>query len=263
MLRHSLKPLDDRLAVGKSTLTSHELREELGLSPQAASNLLARWRRVGLVDRVARGRYAIRQIGLLGTKASSEDVALAVAALLGPESHRISYRSALDFHGLLTRPVRTIQVASPRRLAITTASGRPIEAIFERSETVAIGTEPAGHGAFISDLERTLIDAASRPDLVGGYFPIAEALIACRPDPMRLTTLAGELGASAALRRIGSLADRLELEGLAGKLHPRRPPSSDLDLDPGLKELDTAFRDASWWMRWPVQPKALAAELAQ
>ena len=129
-------------------------------------------------------------------------------------------------------------------------------------ETIAIGAEPAGHGAFVSGLERTLIDAASRPDLVGGYFPLAEALIACDPDPARLTTLAGELGASAALRRIGSLADQLKLEGLTGKLRPHKPPTSDLDLDPGLKE-PAPFRDTDWWMRWPVQPKALAAELAQ
>jgi predicted transcriptional regulator of viral defense system len=263
MTRHSLKPLDDRLAVGKSTLTSRELRQELGISPQATSNLLARWRRAGLVDRVARGRYAIRQIGLLGTRASSEDIALAVAALLGSEPHRIAYRSALDFHGLLIRPVRTIQVASPRRLVATNVSGRPIEVILERSETIAIGIEPAGHGAFVSDLERTLVDAASRPDLVGGYLPLAEALVACDPDPARLTALVGELGASAALRRIGSLADRLGLEVLAGKLRLRQPPSSDLDLDPGLKELGVAFRDPGWRMRWPVQPEALAAELAQ
>ncbi len=263
MTRHTLKPLDDRLAVGKSTLTSRELREELGISPQATSNLLARWRQAGLVDRVARGRYAIRQIGLLGTRASSEDIALAVAALLGSEPHRIAYRSALDFHGLLTRPVRTVQVATPRRLAVIGISGRPIEAIFEPAETVGIGSEPAGHGAFVSDLERTLIDAAARPDLVGGHLAIAEALSACNPDPKRLTTLAEELSASAALRRIGSLADRLQVAGLAGKLAPNQSLSADLDLDPRLKELAVAFRDPHWRMRWPVAPAALAAEIAQ
>ncbi|HEX7060053.1 MAG TPA: type IV toxin-antitoxin system AbiEi family antitoxin domain-containing protein [Solirubrobacterales bacterium] len=225
-----MKPLDDRLAVGKSTLTSRELREELGVSPQAASNLLARWRRDGLVDRVARGRYAIRQIGLLGTRAASEDVALAIAALLGSEPHRIAYQSALDFHGLLTRPVRTIQVAVPRRVTAATVSGRPLEAIFEHPDTIEIGAEPAGHGAFVSGLERALIDAASRPDLVGGYFPLAEALVAANPDPTRLTDLAEELRAAAALRRIDSLADRLGLAGPSGK--PALPQAADLRPQP-------------------------------
>ena len=263
MTRITLKPLDDRLAVGKTTLMSRELREELGLSPSGTSNLLTRWQRAGLVDRVARGRYAIRQIGLLGTRASSEDVALAVAALVGGRAHRIAYHSALDFHGLLTRPVRTVQIASPHRFASAVISGRPLKAIFARADTVEIGVEPAGFGAFASNLERALLDAAARPDLVGGYFPLAEALAASRPDVARLRDLAEQLDASPALRRIGSLADRLELAGLAGKLEPLAPPNWDLDLDPGLREMSGAFRDSKWRIRWPVDPRAVAQEVAQ
>jgi predicted transcriptional regulator of viral defense system len=263
MTRLLLKPLDDRLAVGKTTLTSRELREELGLSPSAASNLLTRWYRAGLVDRVARGRYAIRQIGLLGTRASSEDVALAVAALVGGQAHRIAYHSALDFHGLLTRPVRTVQIASPHRFASAVISGRPLEVVFERVDTVGLGTEPAGYGAVASNLERALLDAAARPDLVGGYFPLAEALAASSPDATRLRDLAEQLGASPALRRIGSLVDRLELAGLAGKLEPLMPPDWDLDLDPGLRGSSGVFRDSAWHIRWPVDPRAVAQEVAQ
>ena len=261
MTRLSLKPLDDRLAVGKETLTSRELREELSLSPSAASNLLARWRRAGLVDRVARGHYAIRQLGLLGTRASSEDVALAVAALVGERSHRIAYRSALDLHGLLVRPVRTIQVASPHRFANAAISGRPLQVVFERMETVGIGAEPAGHGADVSSLERALLDAASRPSLVGGYVPLAEALAGSKPDVGRLLDLAERLGAAPAIRRIGSLAERLDLVGLAGKLEPLAPPRSDLDLDPGLRQASDAFRDGKWRIRWPADPRAVAREI--
>ncbi len=263
MPRVSLKPLDERLAVGKTTLTSRELQEELGISPTAASNLLARWRRAGLVDQVARGRYAIRQIGLLGTRASSEDVALAVAALVDGRAHRIAFHSALDFHGLLTRPVRTVQIASPHRFASTEVSGRPLKVVFERADTVEIGTEDAGFGARVSSLERALLDAAARPDLVGGYFPLAEALAASDPDPARLQDLAKKLSAGPALRRVGSLADRLDIVGLAGKLKPLAPPDWDLDLDPELRESSGAFRDGDWRIRWPVNPREVAEEIAQ
>lgn len=263
MSRVSLKPLDERLAIGKTTLTSRELQEELGLSPAAASGLLARWRRAGLVDRVAHGRYVIRQIGLLGTRASSEDVALAVAALVDGRAHRIAFHSALDFHGLLTRPVRTVQVASPHRFASTEVSGRPLKVVLERADTVGIGTEEAGFGARVSNLERALLDAAARPDLVGGYFPLAEALAASRPDPDRLRNLAEELSAGPALRRVGSLVDCLELAGLAGKLKPLTPPEWDLDLDPDLRESSGGFRDGRWHIRWPVEPRSVADEIAR
>jgi predicted transcriptional regulator of viral defense system len=262
MTRYALKPLDERLATGKSTLSSRELREELGISPQAASNLLARWRRAGLVDRVSRGHYAIRQIGLLGTSAAAEEVALGVAALVGGEPHRIAFGSALDFHGLLVRPLRTVQIAAPRRLGAASISGRPLQMIFEPSETVGIGAEAAGHDALVSGLERSLLEAAARPELVGGYQVLAEALAAADPNASRLAALAGELGTSAALRRIGSLADRLELEGLAGKLGSGEQAASfDLDLDPGQKELGV-FRDREWRVRWPIEPGALAVELS-
>ena len=260
--RYGIESLDRRLAAGKATLTSAELRKELGISAQATSNLLTRWRRAGLVDRVAQGRYAIRQIGLLGTRASSEDVALAVAALVGPHPHRIAYHSALDFHGLLTRPVRTIQIASPRRFASTTVSGLPLRIVHEPGKTVKLSSEPAGHDALVSALERALLDAASRPDLVGGYLPLAEALAASRPEPDRLLELARRLNANAALRRIGSLADRLQLHELARALRPNRP-TFDIDLDPGLKHLGTAFRDPDWRIRWPVDPSAVKEEIAR
>jgi predicted transcriptional regulator of viral defense system len=263
MKRSSLKPLDDRLAGGKTTFTSRELREELKLSPAATSNLLARWQKAGLVDRVARGRFAIRQIGLLGTRASSEDVALAVAALVEGRDHRIAYHSALDLHGLLTRPLRTIQVATPHRFSSASVSGRPLQVIFERVDTLGLGTESVGFGARASNLERALLDAASRPDLVGGYFPLAEALVGSEADASRLLDLADQLRAGPAVRRIGSLADRLQLPGLAGELEPLVAPQWDLDLDPGLKEDRGAFRDSRWRIGWPVDPRALERELAE
>jgi hypothetical protein len=59
------------------------------------------------------------------------------------------------------------------------------------------------------------------------------------------------------------LADQLELAGLAGKLEPLAPSDWDLDLDPELRESSTGFRDGSWRIRWPVDPRELAEEIAQ
>src|SRR5712691_671254 len=103
--------LDELAVKGKETFTTRDV-EELGqLSPQAASNLLTRLVDRGLVDRVARGRYALRPFGALGTRAAAEDIALAVGAGFAGKAHRIAYRSALDWHGLLDHPARQIVVA--------------------------------------------------------------------------------------------------------------------------------------------------------
>jgi len=262
-MSENLRLLDERLAHGQATITSSELRDTLGLSPQSTSNLLRRWLDAGLVDRVARGKYAIRQLGLLGTRAASEDVALAVGALWGDQPHRIAYRSALDVHGLLTHPARTIQVASPHRVRVTNLGGRALRVVIEPEAHIRAGAEPAAHGAWVSGLERALVDAASRPELVGGYTTLAEALVNSGADPKRLSHMAAQIDAPPALRRLGSLADQLKLDGLAGELSPLSEPTADLDLEPGLDSPNRPFRDSHWRVRWPEEPGSLAAALEQ
>lgn len=263
MARHSLKLLDDRLAEGETGLTSRDVQRELGVSAQAASNLLGRWTDAGWLDRIASGHYVIRQLGLLGTRAASEDVALAVGAYLGGMPHRIAYRSALDHHGLLIHPARTIQVACPKAVEPETLSGRPLKAVRESQQTVEVATEPAGYGASVSTVERSLIDAASRVELAGGIDVLAVAISLAEVDPDHLQAVADSLDATAALRRIGSLADQLEIVGLADELRPLRPPTSDLDLEPGAPEHRRVMRDARWRIRWPLEPAELSAIVDQ
>lgn len=250
----SLELLDELAAEGLSTFSARDVRERLGLSSASTANLLARLQARGLVDRVARGRYAMRQIGLLGTSAASEDMTLAVGALFGERPHRIAYRSALDLLGLLTHPSRTIQVASLDRVRIKTLSGRPFQNVIERENTVGIGAKREGT-AWVSDLERALLDAASRPSLAGGVSALAESMAGGGADAERIMEYAKRLGAGAAIRRLGSVADALEVRELAGRLRPLTTPQSDLDLEPGAVRDEDAWRDRVWHVRWPVSQR--------
>lgn len=76
-----LKLLDRLAGEGHTAFTTGEVRDELGLSRQATSNLLTRLVEVGLLDRIMGGRYALRPIGRLGTAALWDDLGSAVAAL--------------------------------------------------------------------------------------------------------------------------------------------------------------------------------------
>ena len=245
-----LELLNDVASGGGDTLTAAEVRERLGLSPQAASNLLARAVRDGLLDRVASGTYVLRPIGLLGTRAASEDVALAVAAKFGDEPHRIVYRSALGHHGLLVHPTRAVQVALPRRVKVTRLSGRRLETFIEPAAIIGIGAEPAGRGAAVSSIERALLECADRPRVAGGWSVLAEALGAASWDPGRLATLAEELAMGPALRRIGSLAEQLG-QANAAVLRPPPAQAREVALDP-QGEPDDPWLDRRWRVRWPV-----------
>ena len=96
------------VAEGRLTFTFEEVEKRLGKSKTATANLLKRMQTAGLIDRVRRGHYAVRQLGVLGTPVAAEDVALSVGAALKGLPHRIAYRSALYEHDLVVHPARSI-----------------------------------------------------------------------------------------------------------------------------------------------------------
>ncbi|HEY8775600.1 MAG TPA: type IV toxin-antitoxin system AbiEi family antitoxin domain-containing protein [Gaiellaceae bacterium] len=253
--RH-LQLLNSLTAVGKDVFETKDVQALAGSSPQAASNLLSRWVRDGLVDRVARGRFALRPIGALGTRAASEDVALAVGATFVGRSHRIAFRSALEYHGLLQHPARRIIVATDTRPSLETISGRPLRAVFENPKTLDLGALDAGYGARVSSVERALLEAAARPELAGGIETVATALAAADVDPHVLQKLANELGARAALHRLGSIAEALEIEPVAAELEPMNAWGRLIQLDPDV-EVDVVdgddgrWRHNKWGVEWP------------
>ena len=149
IMAKQLELLDELVSTGRETFEARDVQELGNLSPQAATNLLSRLVEHGLVDRVARGRYALRPVGVLGTRAASEDIALAVAAAFGRQPHRIAYRSALDFHGLLEHPSRQIIVALAKQTSVKRVSGRPLRPVIELPSRITVGSTPAGHGALV------------------------------------------------------------------------------------------------------------------
>lgn len=242
-------------------MTAAAVRRDLGLSPQSASNLLGRAVRDGMLDRVASGTYVLRPFGMLGTRAASEDVALAVAAKFGGEPHRIAYRSALDHHGLLVHPARVIQVALPRRVKVARLSGRRLQTFVERTDTLGIGSEAAGRGATVSTIERALLECAGRPHLAGGWVVIASAISRGTWDPEQLQELAGQLDMAVALRRVGSIAEQLGPSDAAAALPGAPPEKREVALDPHA-EPEESWMDERWRVRWPISPER-AEELVQ
>jgi predicted transcriptional regulator of viral defense system len=253
----SLQLLDELAAAGKDVFTTQDVRELCRLSPQAASNLLTRLVRQGLVDRVARGRYVIRPFGALGTRAVAEDVALAVGAVFMGKPHRIAYRSALDWHELLDHPSRQVVVAADKRPGLRQLSGRPLTVTLERPERIPLGALDAGHGARVSSVERALVESAARPGLAGGIHVVAGALAKASADPQALEEIAKALGARSALHRLGSVAERLNFQQFVHELEPLSSIGRPISLDPALADEADGWRDEKWGVDWPFAPEEL------
>ena len=153
--------------------------------------------------------------------------------------------------------------STDRRVRTRALSGRPLRTVIEPPEALDMGRVRWG-ASWLSDRDCAVLDAAQRPRLVGGLEVLAEAFAAATPALQRdvLTGYARRLGWAAALRRLGSLADALALEPLAGRLTPIKPITADLDLEPGTDD-PTVWRDRRWRVRWPRTVDELLAVIGQ
>jgi predicted transcriptional regulator of viral defense system len=241
--------LNTLVAEGRTEFTFQDAVHLMSASPPATANTLNRLTQTGLVDRVVRGRYAIRPLGSLGTTAVSEDLSLAVGAAFDGQLHRIAYRSALSEHDLLSHPVRTVYVACEKNVGFSHVSERPLRVVLERPETVHLDVEAVAH-SWRSTLERSLLECAMRVDLAGGVERLAEALSrgANKVDSVRLTKLANEFGARgfAAERRLASLSRALDIPLQFDPLVGTNKPLIQLEpRDPRDVWIDKTFR-VSW-----------------
>lgn len=241
----------NQLAIKSEVFSFDDFTTVHGGSPSAASNALRRLVDMGVVDRVARGSYVIRQMGRMHTRAATEDIALVVGARFGHTAHRIAYRSALDFHGLLTRSVNDIQLAATAPVTDTHLGGRPLRAVSESASTIDIGSVAIGHGAHVSDVERSLIDAARRVDLVG-VSTIADALNRLSVndyDPALVVRYGTTLDLRGALRRLGSIASHTHRSELADAVRDSRSDRHLILADPGMRSA-VAWEDPDFKVAW-------------
>ena len=254
-----LELIDSLVAEGKAAFTFDEARAALARSPTATANTLRRLQDNGLVDRLGRGRYAIRPLGSLHTSAATDDLALAVGATFGDRQHRIAYLSALADLGLLSHPVRTVTVACTTQVRARAISRRPLRVVIERAETIHLEAEPIGHSRR-STLERALFECALRVDLVGGESSgSAEALTngAADADPAQISLLAKVFGPRglAAERRLASLTQVLSLPLRFDPTVGRQQPI--VHLDP--RDKNVAWVDSFFRVAWNLSPDELRA----
>ena len=254
---------NELVAEGQLTFTFDELVKRLGKSKTATANLLKRMEKSGLIYRVRRGHYVVRQLGVLGTPAAAEDIALSVGAAFSGMSHRIAYRSALYEHNLVVHSPRSIQVAAVLRIRAKMLSDRPLKVVVELPKQIEVGRIPWGV-SYISDHHRAVLESAQRPMLSGGIEVLSEAfsVAASELNEEILMNYATQLSWAAALRRLGSLADALELEPICGALQPIKPITADLDLEPGSDD-SMIWRDSKWHIRWSRSIDELLAVTSQ
>lgn len=247
-MARQLELIDTLLTEGRDEFTFEDARVRLKVSTESTANFLARLIEMGLINKLARGHYAIRPLGALGTSLVTQDLSVAVGAAFEGHEHRIAYLSALSELGLLSHPVRTIYVACTKQVRFKTVGRRPLRVVVEKPETIHLGAETVKN-SWRSSLERALFECALRVDLIGGAERLGAAVASGSrdADSVQIVHLAKSFGARglAAERRLASIATSLQLPLTLDPDVSKRQPLIRLDpRDDRIAWTDSRFRVA-------------------
>jgi len=240
-----------------------DAQQVLGDSYDATLKALRRLTRAGWLVRLTAGRYAIVPLSS-GEEATPQINRYVVAReVLDGTPYYVSHDSAMDVHNMLTRPVTTVTITTPRRLAARAILGVPYRFVYAPGSALW-GCEPVWVTPYervaVSDLERTILDGLARPDLCAGVSQVATGLWLRQNgfDWDQMAQYAQKLGVRAVAQRLGYL---LELYGLGtSSLIESLQDMVGVSYAP----LDLLLPDegpylARWRLRINLEPEALQA----
>src|SRR3990172_6423851 len=203
-------------ADGKTIFTTKEAQAITGTAYQTTSTLLSDLVRKGWLIRLIPGKYLIVPLEAGLEAIPMTDRYVIAREVLEGTRYYISHYSALELHQMTVQPVKTVQVTVSRQRAGQNIAGVQYYFIYANprsfwgSETFWVTDQEQ---VLVSDLEKTLLDCAVRPQLCGGLAELAQGLWQRKDDldHERLAAYVEGLGQKAAAKRIGFL---LETYGL-------------------------------------------------
>lgn len=193
-----------------------DAQEILGSSYDATRHTLRRLTRAGWLARIAAGRYAIVPLSSGDQAAPQVNRYVIARELLGETPYYVSHESAMDIHNMLTRPVTSVTVTTPRRLKSHKILDVPYRFVYAPPSALwgceLVWVTPYEQ-VTVSDLERTILDGLARPDLCAGVGQVAIGLWLHRDDFDwgKLSDYAKKLGRHSVAQRLGYLLELYDL----------------------------------------------------
>jgi len=137
------------------------------------------------------------------------------------ERYYLSHGSAFDLHQMVTQPQFIVYVSSTRMLRSRTIQGTEFRFVRCKKNDLFGITElwiDKNEKAFVSDLERTLLDGLKQPDYCGGFSEVAKgfSIKQSEIDPQKMIDYAKKLRVGAVNRRLGYL---MELYNIGSRIH--------------------------------------------
>ena len=146
--------------------------------PGYTANALGKLEEKGWLHRLERGTYMLIPLGAGPEREWSESALVIAPHLIQPAT--VAYWSALHYWAMTEQVPRTVFVQSTSRkhqrekevLGVRFQFVTVVEAKFFGVMKRSVGGQPI----YVTDREKTIVDAADRPDLSGGAAQLAQAL---------------------------------------------------------------------------------------
>lgn len=205
-------------ADGKKVVSVEDVRETLGSDATlaAASAMIRRLRDAGFLRRIGRGLYAPQPVAWMGQTAPDAAAVLSGVLARG-RPFFIAFDSAAGHYGWHPETYGVVTVAVPQGVRIRAGADDDVQI---RTVTVPASSFTAGVATVrwrglplpMSDPNRTVVDAVSRVDLIGGYPELLRLLSRAargqQTDQMAVAQLCIGRGSVRLRKRLGYLCER-------------------------------------------------------
>jgi predicted transcriptional regulator of viral defense system len=250
-------------AEGKSIFSIADAQAITHTGYQATASLLGKLARKRWLVRLAPGKYAIVPLAAGLDNVSMADRYVIAREVLAGLPYYVSHYSAMELHQMTTQPVNAVYVTLPRQRAARTIANVEYRFVYANSRSFW-GSAPMWvtdqEQVQVSDLEKTVLDCAARPELCGGISELAKGVWLRKADldENHLVACARRLDHKAAAKRLGFLLETYQLgqpetiaalQAIVNARYAR--------LDPTLP--DTGPYRARWRLRVNLDPQELEA----
>jgi predicted transcriptional regulator of viral defense system len=199
-------------ASGKRVFT-YQQAADYWRSKVAATNMLGRLVRKGWLQRLERGLYMIIPLEAGPERLWSENALVLASSLISPGA--VAYWSALRFWNMTEQIPRVQFIQTTKRKRNLTIQGVEFQFVYvaERYYFGISTRKIEDIPITVTDREKTVIDAASRPELSGGIIQLAQAMKSSvnSIDWEKLDRYLVQWGGGVVAKRLGYLVETLSL----------------------------------------------------
>ena len=260
----SARFIEQMLVNGKTIFNLDDAATVYGKERKKTTQFLSDLVKRGVLARIKAGVYLIFQAGQANSQL--DNWAIIARALTGSADYYISHYSAMRLHGMTTHAAREVTVTLSKRCARKTLHHLTYRFIYAKpAHFWGYSTHwvTKQEKVFVSDIERTLLDAFERPDLCIGIPEVTRGLWVKQKeiDWRKLVRYAKKFHTIAAIKRLGFILELLDLgaECVSSLLKITTPAKDYIFLDPTEPKAGRCV--SRWRVRLNVNGDALKASV--